>query len=63
MNLEMQIQLLAVGVLAAKAHLETLYGDFGENLEAIDMESKEFLFGHITGMLEILQQLVGEEEE
>jgi len=64
MNLEEQIKLLTLGVYQGREHLVALYGDFDKVLDTLDLESKEFLFGHLTGMMEILRQLMdgGEEE-
>jgi hypothetical protein len=63
MNLEEQIKLLMLGVYQGREHLISLYGDFDKVIETLDLESKEFLFGHLTGMMEILRQLMEDEEE
>lgn len=63
MNLDEKVQLLVLGVYQGRQHLSSLYGDFDNVLEDLDVESKEFLFGHLTGMMEILRQLMDEGEE
>jgi hypothetical protein len=64
MTLEQRINMLMVGVLQGKDHLEKLYGSLEENLEAMDTDSMEFMFGHLTGMMEIIRVLLeGFEEE
>jgi|TARA_Y100000310_G_C20589068_1_gene766992 hypothetical protein len=63
MNLEDRLNFMAHAVINGKKHLEDLYGDFNEVLEGMDLNSKEFLFGHITGMMEVMRVLIGEEEE
>jgi len=64
MTLENRLNMMTIGVLQGKEHLETIYGDFNENMEQVDVNSKEFMFGHITGMMEVLRVLIeGFEEE
>jgi hypothetical protein len=57
MKIEDKIKLLLVGVVNGRQHLEQLYGNFEETLETMNLESKEFLFGHVTGMMEIIRVL------
>lgn len=63
MELKQKIDLLTIGVIHGKQHLTAMFGDFDETLNELDTESKEFLFGHLTGMMEILRQLLPDEEE
>jgi hypothetical protein len=62
MKIEDKIKLLFIGIKNGRDHLEQMYGDFDENLESMDYESKEFVFGHVTGMMEILRVLTVTEE-
>jgi len=63
MNLEERLNFMTHGVLRGKEHLETLYGDLNENLESLDVHGKEFVFGHLTGMMEVLRFLLEEHVE
>jgi hypothetical protein len=64
MNLEERINMLTIGILQGKDHLEKIYGNLEENLEVMDTDSVEFMFGHLTGMMEIIRVLLeGFEEE
>jgi hypothetical protein len=62
MIIEDKIKLLIVGILNGRAHLEQMFGDFNETLIGLDHESKEFLFGHVTGMMEIIRVLTVDDE-
>ena len=56
--------MLTIGILQGKDHLEKIYGNLEENLEVMDTDSVEFMFGHLTGMMEIIRVLLeGFEEE
>ena len=57
MKIEDKIKLLLIGVVNGRQHLEQQYGNFEETLESMNLESKEFLFGHVTGMMEIIRVL------
>ena len=63
--IDVKFQLLVAGVHQGRMHLETLYGPFDEILNQCNLESKEFLFGHVTGMMEMLRHMLeeGDEEE
>ncbi len=58
-----KMDFMANGIIQGRQHLENLFGDFNEVLEDMDLNSKEFLFGHITGMMEVMRILLSEEEE
>ena len=53
---------LVAGVHQGRLHLETQFGSFEEMLQQCDLESKEFMFGHITGMMEMLRHMLEEED-
>jgi len=52
---------LVAGVHQGRLHLETLFGDFETILADCDLESKDFMFGHITGMMEMLRHMLEED--
>jgi hypothetical protein len=63
--LDEKFKFLVAGVHQGRLHLEQMYGSFEDVLEQCDLESKEFMFGHITGMMEMLRHMLeeGDEEE
>ena len=63
--LDEKFKFLVVGVHQGRLHLEQMYGPYDEVLEQCDLQSKEFMFGHITGMMEMLRHMLekGDEEE
>lgn len=64
MTLEDRFKYLSLGISEGIKHLDNLYGDFHENIEAMDKDSKEFMHGYTAGLLEALQLLLfGDEEE
>ena len=64
--LQQKFHFLVAGVHQGRLHLEKQFGDFEKVLDQCDLESKEFMFGHITGMMEMLRHMLeedlGEEE-
>ena len=64
MTLEDRFKYLSLGISEGIKHLESLYGDFTENIDSMDKDSKEFMHGYTAGLLEALQLLLfGDEEE
>ena len=63
--LQEKFHFLVAGVHQGRLNLETLFGDFETILAECDLESKDFMFGHITVMMEMLRHMLedyGEEE-
>ena len=63
--LQEKFHFLVAGVHQGRLHLETLFGDFETILEECNLESRDFMFGHLTGMMEMLRHMLedyGEEE-
>jgi hypothetical protein len=63
--LQEKFNFLVTGVHQGRLHLETLFGDFESILEECNLESRDFMFGHLTGMMEMLRHMLedyGEEE-
>ena len=63
--LQEKFHFLVAGVHQGRMHLETLFGDFETILEECDLERRDFMFGHVTGMMEMLRHMLeeGDEEE
>ena len=63
--LQEKFHFLVAGVHQGRMHLETHFGDFETILEECDLESRDFMFGHVTGMMEMLRHMLeeGDEEE
>jgi len=61
--LDEKFNFLVAGVHQGRLHLEAQFGPFNEILNQCDLESKEFMFGHVTGMMEMLRHMLEEGEE
>jgi hypothetical protein len=62
MGFEERLNFITHGIIEGKNHLESIYGSLEENLKNMNENSKEFQIAHLTGMLEVIQYLLGEEE-
>ena len=64
-TLQQKFNFLVAGVHQGRLHLEKQFGDFEKVLDQCNLESKEFMFGHITVMMEMLRHMLeeGDEEE
>tara|TARA_R110000824_G_scaffold139623_3_gene304846 strand:+ start:705 stop:923 length:219 start_codon:yes stop_codon:yes gene_type:complete len=63
MKLEDRFKFLSLGIGEGIKHLESLYGDFTENIDSMDANGKEFMHGYTLGLIDAIKLLIGDEEE